>query len=83
MIKCHIKQFVFGHVNDTKGNVELHGHYEIFTVIWYFYVLSMFTPSLIHLRVKSPVLGLTHSYWQILGRNWNSEYQKCKIQLKF
>ena len=33
IIKFHIKQFLFGHMNDTKENVELHRHYEIFAVI--------------------------------------------------
>ena len=41
-------------MNDTKENVELHRHYEIFTVIWYFNVLSIFTPSVIHLRSCFP-----------------------------
>ena len=45
-------------MNDTKGNVELHRHYEIFTVIWYFNVLSIFTPSLIHLSPPKDEKGL-------------------------
>ena len=60
IIKFHIKQFLFGHVNATKGNVELHRHYGIFTVIWNFNILSIFTPSLIHLRTVKNYLNLGH-----------------------
>ena len=52
-------------MNATKGNVELRRHYEIFTLIWYFNFLSIFTPSLIHLSVREtkmlvllPMLGI-------------------------
>ena len=53
-------------MNATKGNVKLHRHYEIFTVIWYFNVLSIFTPSLIHLRRKNwtaPGIDGIQNYW--------------------
>ena len=63
-------QLLFGHINDTKINVELYRHYEIFTVIWYFNVLSIFTPSLIHLSDIFPNFTIETAIWGAsIGRN--------------